>query len=138
MALEKLELPYKCFNSFWGRKQMGPSGKSNWRFIPYGLKLQNEKSRIIEGGGWALPRPHISYCPNQETSPTTHTWKRLLGDQRGFMSRDTPYSDAFSLKSILTKRCVCTHWRILRYAKYELRTRQIKMIGQRKPRRNAP
>ena len=52
---------------------MGPLGKSNWRLIPYGLKLQNEKSSIIEGGGWALPRPHISYSPSQETSPTTHT-----------------------------------------------------------------
>ena len=62
----------------------------------------------------------------------------LLGDQRGFMSRDIPYSDAFSLKSILTKSCVCTRWRILRYTKYGPWTRQIKMIGQRKPRRNAP
>ena len=117
---------------------MGPSGESNWRLIPYGLKLQNEKSSIIEGGGWALPRPHISYSPSQETSPTTHTWKRLLGDQRGFMSRDIPYSDAFSLKSILTKSCVCTRWRILRYTKHGLWTRQIKMMGQRKSGGSAP
>ena len=33
---------------------------------------------------------------------------------------------------------MCTHGRILRYTKYGLRTKQIKMIGQRKTRRNAP
>ena len=54
---------------------MGPSGESNWRLIPYGLKLQNEKSSIIEGGGWALPRPHVSDSQSLETSLTTHVQK---------------------------------------------------------------
>ena len=44
------------------------------------------------------------------------------------------YPEAFSVGSILAKRCT---W-ILRYTKYGLQTRQIIMIGQRKPERNAP
>ena len=42
-----------------------------------------------------------------------------------------PY--ASSVEFILAKRCVCTHGRILRYTKYGLWTRQVKVIGQRNP-----
>ena len=45
---------------------------------------------------------------------------------------------AFAVGSILAKTCMCTHGTILRYVKYGLWTRQIKMISQRKTRRNAP
>ena len=37
------------------------------------------------------------------------------------------------MESILAKRCVRIHGRILRYTKYGLWTRQIKVIGQRNP-----
>ena len=46
------------------------------------------------------------------------------------------YPDAFSVKSILAKRCVCMHGRILRSTKRGLWTRQIIGTGQRNPRRN--
>ena len=35
-------------------------------------KLQEENSRTIKGGGWALPRLHISHARSQETSLTTY------------------------------------------------------------------
>ena len=53
-------------------------------------KLQDENSKTIKGGGWALPRPHISHSQSQETSLITHAQKILLGGQRGLMSRDVP------------------------------------------------
>ena len=51
------------------------------------------------------------------------------------MLRDIPHPYVFVVGSILAKRCTCTHGRILRYTKYGLCTRQIKMISQWKPRR---
>ena len=45
---------------------------------------------------------------------------KLLGGQRRVVSRDVPYPYALSVKSVLAKRCVCTHGRILRYIKYGL------------------
>ena len=44
--------------------------QSNQRFILYGLKPQDKNSKTIKGGGWALPKPHISYSQSQETSMT--------------------------------------------------------------------
>ena len=49
---------------------------------------------------WALPRPHISYSQGQKTSPTTRAPERLLGGQKGVMSRDVLYPYNFSVKSI--------------------------------------
>ena len=63
--------------------------------------------------------------------------KSPIGGQRGVMSRDVP-PDASSLGSILAKRCMCTHGRILRYTRYGLWTRQITVSGQRRPERNSP
>ena len=80
----------------------------------------------LRRGGWDQPRPHSPYSQSQETALTTHAQKRLRG------------GDAFWVKSILVKRRVCAYARILRYATYGLGTRQIKMIGQRKPRRSTP
>ena len=45
---------------------------------------------------------------------------------------------ASSLESILAKKCACTEGRTLRYTKYSLKTRQSKIIGQRKCKRNSP
>ena len=50
----------------------------------------------------------------------------------------TSYPDTFLLGSILAKRYLCIHGSSLRYTKYGLCTRQIKMTDQRKPRKNAP
>ena len=41
-------------------------------------KLQEENSRTIKGGGWALPRLHISHSRSQETSLTTYAQKVSL------------------------------------------------------------
>ena len=48
------------------------------------------------------------------------------------------YPDAFVVGPILTKRCISIHRRILRHTKYELWTRQIKIIGERKPEKKYP
>ena len=42
------------------------------------------------------------------------------------------YPDAFAVGTILTKRRISIHRRILRHTKYELWTRQIKIVGGRK------
>ena len=51
-------------------------------------KNPREEYRAIKGGGWTLYRPHISQSQSQEASPSTQVQKRLLGGQRGVMSRD--------------------------------------------------
>ena len=51
---------------------------------------------------------------------------------------EADYPLASFLESILTKRCMHTPGRTLRYTKYRFRSRQSKVIGQRKPERNAP
>lgn len=51
------------------------------RFIPCGLKIQ---VMTIKRGSWALPRPHFISSQSQETSPTIHSQKSLLGGQRGW------------------------------------------------------
>ena len=101
-------------------------------------KLQVENSKTIKRGDWALPRPHISHSPSQETSLTTHAQKGSLEVQgkwgqgkwcQGKWCQGMFYPNAFSVESTLAKRCVHTHGRILRYTKYGLWTRQIKRIG---------
>ena len=64
--------------------------------------------------------------------------EKLLGGQREVMPREAHHPQSFAVEFILAKRCMSTHGRILRYIKYRLWTRKVKMIGQRKPRRNAP
>ena len=59
-----------------------PPRHSDWRFIPCGLKLQDEDSRITERGGWALPRTHVSLSESGDLP--TYTWaERLPGSQKG-------------------------------------------------------
>ena len=75
----------------WGRKQLPPTptlGKVLWRFTPCGLKFQDESSRTINGGGWALLRSHISHCRSQETSLTKHAQKGSLEVKRWVKPRD--------------------------------------------------
>ena len=56
--------------------------------------------------------------------------RKLLRDQKVNDGKST-YPQASSGEFILAERCACTPGRILRYTKYGLRTRQIKMLGQR-------
>ena len=53
-----------------------------WRFFPYGPKLQEQNSRTIKRGGWALPRPHIFHSPRQETFLITYTQKVLWSSKK--------------------------------------------------------
>ena len=97
---------------------------------------QNSKTRIAgqlrEEAGPCTD--HIFLIPKVKRPPQTHmAQKRLLRSQRGVMSRDV-------LPIGLCGRIHLdhTHGRILRCTRYGLWTRQIRMTGQRKPRRNAP
>ena len=38
---------------------MYSQGKSDWRFVFCGPKLQDENSRTSKGAGWTLPRKHM-------------------------------------------------------------------------------
>ena len=58
-------------------------------------------------------------------------------EAQGELCQGLFYPDSFSVKSILAKRCMLTHGRFLKYTKYGLWNRLIKMIGQRKSGRNA-
>ena len=63
---------------------------------------------------------YISFLEFRRPPDDTHPQKRLPGVQRRILSRDVPYPYAFSVKSILAKRCVHAPGRILRYTKYGL------------------
>ena len=71
------------------------------------------------------------------TSATTYAQKASL-EVKEEWCQEMLYPQSFAVESIFTKMCMCTQERSLRYTKYGLCTRQIKMIGQRKPERNAP
>ena len=85
-------------------------------------KDRKSKTSIVEqlrqeAGSYPI---HTSYFHSQENSLTTYVQKSFLEGQRGVMSRDVLYPYAFSVKSILAKRCMGTQGRILRYMKYGL------------------
>ena len=91
-----------------------PAGKSNWGFIPCGLKLQDKNNRTIKRGGWALFRPHISFLEVRRPPPPHRHRKsprRAKGEE---LCQEIFYPDTFSVESILAKRCVCTHGKTLR------------------------
>ena len=95
-----------------------------------------QNSRTIERGGWTLLRPHNSQ-PQVRRPPHPHMRRKALWRSKGSVLRDALPVCLFC-RTILAKRCMGTPGRILRYTKYGLRTKRIKMIGQMKPRRNAP
>ena len=74
--------------------------------------------------------------------PTTHTQKVYLKIKNYrwhlLIVSDVSYPYASSLESILAKSYARTHVRTLRYTKYGLIVRQVKVIGQWKPGINAP
>ena len=116
----------------WGRRRWGPQLKAIGDSFP--MDENSKNSRAIKRGGWTLHRPQIFCSRSQETSSTTHVQKRFLGGQRGVMSRDALPRCLFSRIHLRMR----THGKILRYTKHGVWTRQIKIIGQRKPGRNAP
>ena len=71
----------------------------------------------IKGGGWALPRIHISHSPKSGDLPNHTGTERLLVGKSGEQCLEMLYPDTFVVRSILAKRCVCTHGWILRYTK---------------------
>ena len=82
-----------------------PQGKATGDSLSIG---RNSKTRIagqLRRGGWALPRPHISCSQSQETALTTHAQKGSL-EAKGESCQRMFYPDAFSVKSILAKRCM--------------------------------
>lgn len=85
------------------------------------LMDQNSKMRIAgqlrEVGE---PQTTFLFLNSGDLPDNTQAQKRLLGVQRRVLSHDVPYLDTFSVKSFLAKRCMYTHVRILRHAKYEL------------------
>ena len=76
----------------WGRRQMDlpHPGQSYWRFIPDWLKCQEEASRTVKRGGWALPA-QTTCLPDL---PTTHAEKapwRPKGSHVKGGSTQTPF-----------------------------------------------
>ena len=102
---------------------------SVWTKTPRCEQWDSEERRV----GPALPRPHVPHSPSQETSPSTHVQKRLLGGQKGSYVKGCSLFIWLFGKSILAKKWVFTHGRILRSTKYGLWTKQVKVIGQRNP-----
>ena len=100
-------------------------------------KTPRRESRTFIGGNWARHRPHISHSWSEEASRNTYVQKGSL-EVKAESCQLMFYPEAFLIKSILAKRHVHTHGRILRCTKYGLWTRQIKMIGQRKPGKHTP
>lgn len=78
------------------------SGYSDWRFIPYGQKLQDENNRKSKGGGWA---DHIFLIHESVQLPDHASVKKHFGSQGG-MPR---YLQASLVDSILAKKCLSTH-----------------------------
>ena len=112
-----------------------PQGKVIRDSFPVDWNSKGRTAGQLRRGGWALPGPHIFHSWIQEDLADHTCAEKHLGCQKGVIMF---YLDSFSVKSILAKRCMHTHGRIMIYTKYGLWTRQIKMIGQRKTRRNTP
>ena len=77
----------------------------------------NSKTRTegqLRWVGWDLPRPHISCSRSQKTALTTQVQKGSL-EAKGEWCQGMFYPNAFSVKSILAKRCMHTYGRVLRY-----------------------
>ena len=67
---------------------MGPPGQSNWRFTFYWQKLQDKNSRAIKARRLG-PAQTTYFLLSQSGDGSDHTCaERLLGGQRGVMSKD--------------------------------------------------
>ena len=113
------------------------AGGKQVEFIPCGQKLQ-KINRTVERGGWMGPA-QIKYKRDPiflilEVKGTFLT-RKLLGDPKGSDAKATFQATHWNP---LWLRCEWTQERILRYTTNGLRTTQIEMMDQRKPRRNAP
>ena len=99
----------------------------------------NAKTRIA--GQWREEAgrcsDHIVLNLKSGDLPAHHVQKGSLEVKREVMLRDA-LPMCFFCRAHLGWEMHVHPWEDLRYTKYGLRTEQIKMIGQRKPRRNAP
>ena len=117
------------------------AGGKQLEFMPCGQKLQ-KINRTIERGGWMGPaqikykRDHIFLILEVKVNFLT---RKLLGDQKGSDAAATFQATHWNPPWL---RCEggshLTQGRIMRYTTNRLRTTQIRMIDQKKPRRNAP
>ena len=80
-------------------------------------------------------KDHVFLIPKVRRPPWPHMHRRSSLEANGKSCQGMFYLDAFLVRSILTKRYTYKHGRILRYTTYGLWTRQIRITGQRKPRR---
>ena len=116
----------------WQERDGLPQGKATGdSFLVDFSKTRN--SRTTKGGGRALPR-HFSFLKSEDLLHHMYTERLLVGQRRSHANGCSTHM----WKNPSWLRDACTHGRILRYTKYELWTRQIKMIGQRKTGRNTP
>ena len=109
-----------------------PHGKPTGDSFPVD---RNSKMRITgQLKQQAGPCPgHVFLIPKVRRTPQPHVHRKAPWRSKGEWYQGMPYPQAFAVESILVKRFVHTCGRILSYTKYWLWTRQIKMIGQRKP-----
>ena len=114
-----------------------PFPRAKWLEI-HSLWMETPRQKQQDYEGRRLPPFQITYLLFLKSGdlPNHMCTERLLADQRAVMSRSVSYPYSFLVKFILAKRCMHKYGRILRYTKWGLWTRQIKMIDQRKPRRN--
>ena len=90
-------------------------------------------------GRWLGPAQTMCFSFSKSGDLPNHTYaEKAPWRWKGEWCQGMSYPDTFLVKSILANRRMRTHGRILGWTKYGLWTRQIKMIGQRKTRRNAP
>ena len=80
---------------------------------------------------------HVFLIPKVRRPPQAHTYTKAPWRSKGEQCTGMFYPHTFGVESILSKRCMHRHGRILRYTKYGLWARQIKMTDQRKTERNA-
>lgn len=96
----------------------------------------------MKGAEPAQTRDHIFFTPKvKETLLTTHEQKCSSEVKREGASPHSKWCQPTHrplARIHLGNRCTCTSGRILRKTKYWFITRQSKMIGQRRPGRNAP
>ena len=76
---------------------------------------------------------HIFLILEVRRSPQPHICRKTPWKPKKSYVKRCSLPIRLSSKSLSAKRSVHTNGRILRYTKYGLQTRQVKMIGQRKP-----
>ena len=89
-----------------------PPEKSDWRLISCRSKLLEENSRAIEGGSWSC-LDHTFLILEVRRPLWLHVHRKAPWRSKEEWCQEIFYPYAFVVGSILAKRCVCTHGRIL-------------------------